>query len=92
MNEKLLKSQLDELEIDWEDAREIGFEEGLVIDGGECDILIYTDEEKGLIYFDLFQKGKVYPAFSDEPTDMDTTSHRGVVNSVEDLLSDLGLD
>ena len=88
--EKLLKSHLDELGFGWEDATKKGWESGVIIEGGMCDILVYF-YDWGCSWYDLFQDGKTYESFSDEPQVGDRTSFGGTSETIYELLEELGM-
>lgn len=89
-----VKNELDKNGVIWEEGKESGWgDDSLILEGGDCKILLYVLEENGklvLSYNDLFEEGEYSPIF-DSVNKETTTSFRGSRKSVKSMLNDLNL-
>jgi hypothetical protein len=85
-----VKNELTQKGIEFENGNTKGWSENsLIIDGGDCKVLVYVDEE--LVYHDLFEEGE-YSEIFDSVNEETTTSYRGTCETVDELITELELD
>ena len=86
-----VKEKLDKYGISYENSTDYGWEEGLILEGNDCDILLYHVKDR-IICYDLFMKGKSYPMFEIVKQKDNTTSYRNDYDNVELMLEDLEIE